>query len=334
MVKNKKNNKGRTVGLVGARGYVGKEMLALINGHKGFDIAFASSRALEGKSIEGTKLKFQNLRPDEVAKEKTDVVLLALPNGLSEPFVEAIDEHNPDCLIIDLSGDHRFMDSWVYGLPETGAHQQQPSLNLNVAPLGGRERIKISKRIANPGCYATAIQIALYPMLHEMGGMPACFGVSGYSGAGTNPSRKNDLMSLSGNIMPYALKGHMHEKEASRQLGISISFMPHVAQFFRGLCITSHIPLENPLTLTQIIARYSSQYKDEPMVKLCFEDPPELQSAVGTPLAHVGGFTLSEDGQTLVVVSAIDNLLKGAASQALQNMNLACGYLEFSGLKY
>ena len=324
----------KTVGLVGARGYVGKEILTLIDQHKGFEIAFASSRALEGKLIEGTDIKFQNLDPDEVAKQKTDVVLLALPNGLSEPFVEAIDKHNPNCLIVDLSGDHRFQDNWVYGLPETGAHRQQHTLNLEATTLHGRERIKISKRIANPGCYATAMQLALYPMLHDMGGMPACFGVSGYSGAGTNPSRKNDLMTLSGNIMPYALKGHMHEKEAARQLGMKISFMPHVAQFFRGLCITANIPLKNPLTLTQVIARYSSIYKDEPMIKLCYNDPPELQSAVGTPQAHVGGFTLSEDGQTLVVVAAIDNLMKGAASQAMQNMNLACGYLEFSGLKY
>lgn len=323
----------KTVGLVGARGYVGKELLTLINDHKGFEIAFASSRALEGKPIEGTDIAFKNLNPDEVAQEKTDVVVLALPNGLSAPFVEQLDKYNPNCLIIDLSGDHRFLSNWVYGLPETGTHQQQPELNLEVTPLGGRELIKASRRIANPGCYATAIQLALYPMLHEISAMPACFGISGYSGAGTSPSRKNDLMTLSGNIMPYALKGHMHEKEASRQLGMNISFMPHVAQFFRGLSITANIPLADPLTITQVIARYSSCYDSEPLIKLCFDDPPELQSAVGTPLAHVGGFSLSEDGRTLVVISVIDNLMKGAASQALQNMNLACGYHELSGLR-
>ncbi|MCK5041133.1 MAG: N-acetyl-gamma-glutamyl-phosphate reductase [Sphingomonadales bacterium] len=323
----------KTVGLVGARGYVGKELLELIHGHKGFEIAFASSRALEGKPIDGTDLKFQNLNPTAVAKKKTDVVVLALPNGLSAPFVEEIDKHNPNCLIVDLSGDHRFQDNWVYGLPETGTLNQQPQLNLNVASLGGRVRIKQAKRIANPGCYATAMQLALFPMLQEIGGDPACFGVSGYSGAGTSPSRKNDLMTLSGNIMPYALKGHMHEKEVSRQLGIELSFMPHVAQFFRGLSITANIPLNAPLTMTQVIARYSACYDKEPLIRLCFDEPPELQSAVGTPFANVGGFTLSEDGRTLVVVSVIDNLMKGAASQALQNMNLACGFLELSGLQ-
>lgn len=323
----------KSVGLVGARGYVGKELLELINGHKGFEIAFASSRALEGKAISGTELAFKNLNPEEVAGQKTDVVVLALPNGLSAAFVEEIEKHNPNCLIIDLSGDHRFMDNWVYGLPETGTHQQQPELNLDIVNYGGRERIKQSKRIANPGCYATAMQLALFPMLADMGATPACFGISGYSGAGTAPSRKNDLMTLSGNIMPYALKGHMHEKEASRHLGLDISFMPHVAQFFRGLSVTANIPLNRPLTMTQIIARYTACYDDEPLIKLCFDEPPELQSAVGTPFANVGGFSLSEDGKTLVVVSVIDNLMKGAASQALQNMNLSCGFLEFSGLK-
>ena len=326
------NTAVKTVGLVGARGYVGQELINLLQDHKGFEIAFASSRALQGKLIKGTEIYFQNLSPEEVASEKTDVVVLALPNGLSEPFVEQIDAQNPNCLIIDLSGDHRFLDNWVYGLPETGTPNQQPELNLNVPSLNGRERIKQSKRIANPGCYATAIQLALFPMLPEIDAMPSCFGISGYSGAGTAPSRKNDLLTLSGNIMPYSLKGHLHEKEASRQLGTEVSFMPHVAQFFRGLSITANIPLIAPLTMTQVIARYSACYKDEAMIKLSFDEPPELQSAVGTPFANIGGFSLSEDGQTLVVVSVIDNLMKGASSQALQNMNLACGYLEFSGL--
>jgi N-acetyl-gamma-glutamyl-phosphate reductase len=324
---NKMNNETsvKTIGLVGARGYVGKELLSLIADHKNFEIAFASSRALKGKEIKGTDLLFQNLSPAEVADQKSDVVVLALPNGLSPAFVEAIDKHNPNCLIIDLSGDHRFMDNWTYGLPETGSAHSQTDM--------AREQIKQAKRIANPGCYATAMQLALFPMLADIGAAPACFGVSGYSGAGTSPSRKNDLMTLSGNIMPYSLKGHLHEKETARQLGIEISFMPHVAQFFRGLSITANIPLKAKLTLAEVIARYAACYDDEAMIKLCVDEPPELQSAVGTPFANIGGFTLSDDGQTLVVVSVIDNLLKGAASQALQNMNLACGYSEFSGLQ-
>jgi N-acetyl-gamma-glutamylphosphate reductase len=127
--------------------------------------------------------------------------------------------------VVDLSADYRFNPAWAYGLPERH---------------GSRELIRGAMRVANPGCYATGMQCSLFPLtgLLSSGASPHVFGVSGYSGAGTNPSRKNDLKELADNLMPYALNNHMHEREVTHRLSAEvpagIRFMPHVAPWFRG----------------------------------------------------------------------------------------------------
>ncbi len=144
--------------------------------------------------------------------------MLALPNGMAAPFVAALDASAPATVVLDLSADYRFDPGWYYGLPE-----------LTRNDYNGQ------KRISNPGCYATAMQLALAPMLMQLAGPAQCFGVSGYSGAGTSPSDKNDPEKLRDNLMPYSLAGHVHEREASVHLGVPVQFMPHVAAHFRGL---------------------------------------------------------------------------------------------------
>ena len=131
-------------------------------------------------------------------------MILALPDGAAAPFIEALEQKAPHRIVIDLSADHRFDDAWAYGLPE-----------LN------RAKIVNAKRIANPGCYATAMQLALAPLVDQLGGVPALFGVSGYSGAGTTPSPKNDVARLKDNLMPYSLVGHKHEREVAHRFGHS-----------------------------------------------------------------------------------------------------------------
>jgi len=326
----------KQVGLVGARGYVGQELIRLLAPHPGFEVAFASSRALAGQRLEGCACSFENLDAEAVAYRSADILVLALPNDLSAPFVDAVHAKRPETIIIDLSGDHRFDGDWVYGLPELAcSNEASPCLGveLGLSQDFGRSSIKTATRIANPGCYATAMMLALWPMRDRIGGTPSCFGVSGYSGAGTSPSRKNDLAILKDNLIPYALKGHLHEKEVGRHLGHPISFSPHVAAFFRGLSVTTHIPLASHMTMAQVMTDYEAAYRGEKFVNLNFDAPPEISCVRNTHMAQVGGLTLAEDGMSLAVVSVIDNLLKGAASQALQNMNLACGYLEGTGLE-
>ena len=222
--------------------------------------------------------------------------------------------HGADATILDLSADFRFDPSWYYGLPE-----------LTRTQYSGQ------RRISNPGCYATAMQLAIAPMLNVLDGPVQCFGVSGYSGAGTTPSDKNNVELLRDNLMPYALTGHVHEREVSKQLGHPIEFMPHVAPHFRGLSITANLHLSIAFEREEVLARYHGRYAGEPLVKV-LEDAPWVSRIAGAHHVDIGGFTLSGDGKRLVVVATEDNLLKGAATQALQNLNMAFGLDEFFGI--
>lgn len=305
------------IGLIGARGHTGRELLRLIGGRDDMILAYASSREFAGKPVAemapeiGGDLAFEALSPEDVAARPVDAVILALPNGASAPFVSAIPAGT---VIVDLSADYRFDDNWVYGLPE----------------IHGREAIRRARRIANPGCYATAGQLAIAPLRGRLAGPAHVFGVSGYSGAGTTPSRKNDPDALADNLMPYALMGHIHEGEMSRHLGESVRFTPHVAQFFRGIVATVHADLAEPMDRDTLIARFREAYADEPLIELV-ERIPEVRDGAGNPGAVIGGFAVDESGRRVVIVSALDNLLKGAATQAMQNLTLALGLEELRG---
>ena len=236
------------------------------------------------------------------------------PTARPRAFVAAVDAHAPQTTIVDLSADYRFDDGWYYGLPE-----------LTRADYTGQ------RRISNPGCYATAMQLAVAPMLDALAGPVQCFGVSGYSGAGTTPSDKNDPAKLHGNLMPYALTGHVHELEVTRHLGHPVEFMPHVAPHFRGLTITANLHLSRPFTRDEVFARYQQRYAGEPLVRVV-DHAPWVSAIASAHHVELGGFSLSEDGHRLVMVATEDNLLKGAATQALQNLNLVFDMEEFSGI--
>ncbi|MFN0023776.1 MAG: N-acetyl-gamma-glutamyl-phosphate reductase [Parvularculaceae bacterium] len=308
------------VGLVGARGHTGRELIRLIAGHPQLMLAFAVSRELAGRKVsdiapeDKDECIFEALEPAEVARRRADAVILALPDGAGAPFVEAIERSAPEKIVVDLSADRRFDDKWAYGLPELH-----------------RARIKGSSRIANPGCYATAMQLCVAPLVPVLGATPAVFGVSGYSGAGTTPGPRNDPARLESNLMPYKLVGHTHEREATRHLGAPVRFFPHVHPAFRGLLVTAHIPLAAPLDKAAIKKRFHEYYGSEPLIDLQ-DDPPELKDGSGRAGVLIGGFDAGIDGMSAVVVAAEDNLLKGAAVQAVQNLNIALGIDEFLGL--
>jgi len=241
-------------------------------------------------------------------------VVLALPNGKAGHIVGQFDAAGADAVLLDLSADYRFDPSWYYGLPELT-----------------RARYDGQRRISNPGCYATAMQLAIAPMRNVLEGPVQCFGVSGYSGAGTTPSDKNDVALLRDNLMPYALTGHVHEREVASQLGHPIEFMPHVAPHFRGLTITANLHLSIAFDRDEVLARYHGRYGGEPLVKVQ-DAAPWVSRIAGAHHVALGGFAVSGDGRRLVVVATEDNLLKGAATQALQNLNLAFGLDEVAGI--
>ncbi len=311
----------KSVALIGARGHTGAELIRLLAGHPSLELTAASSRELAGRAVAdvvdgvATGLTFSNLSPVELAAGEFDVVILALPNGASAPFVSALERSSRERVIVDLSADHRFDVGWRYGLPEHF-----------------RDSLRKAKRIANPGCYATGIQLAVRPLLELIDGPVTAFGVSGYSGAGTAPSPRNDVEQLRDNLMPYALSGHVHEHEAARHLHHPVHFMPHVAAFFRGITLTITMPLGREHSFDELARRYHDAYDDEPLVEFD-RATPLVRDIAGSHRCRIGGLTVEErTGRRAIVVVTIDNLLKGAATQALQNINLACGFDEFAGV--
>ena len=328
-----RNTKPSKVGLIGARGHTGGELIGLIARHPHLSISVAGSRALKGQSLSSvfkqlpstvswSSTQFTDLKPEELPSQDVDVWVLALPNGLAAPYVDSLNAAGrKDVKVVDLSADYRFNTQWAYGFPE---HQ------------GYRECIAAATRVANPGCYATGAQATLLPLAHVIDASypPTVFGVSGYSGAGTTPSRKNDPVELADNLMPYSLLGHMHEKEVSSQLAAflpsGIRFMPHVAPWFRGISLTTAVQLKRPLSKADVLALFQRYYEGEALIEVT-EAIPEVRQIQNQHGVRVGGFDVDGRGR-LVVTSVIDNLLKGAATQCLQNVNLVQGYDEYAGI--
>lgn len=319
----------KKVALIGARGFTGKNLIDLVNNHPYLEIAHVSSRELAGTPLQGytkSNIIYENLSLEDIRslenQHKIDIWVMALPNKVCIPFVNAIEssKNRSNSKIIDLSADFRFVDEseWKYGLPE----------------LTERKLIQSAKKISNPGCYATGSQLSIAPLNDLVDGLPVVFGVSGYSGAGTKPSPKNDVDNLSNNLIPYALTDHIHEKEISRRLGKQIAFIPHVGQWFQGISLTVSIPLKKGnYTQESIQKLYKDFYKNEKLIKVLeVGQEVTVKSIGGYHGVVIGGFKVNEAGTRVVVTTMIDNLLKGAATQCLQNINLALGYSEYEGI--
>ena len=312
----------RTMNLVGGRGYTGSELLRLLAGHPKMELGIASSSSVAGQSISSAcdgwpddGRTFTQLEPGAISAYPADAWVLALPNDLAGAWVEAILKEFPGSVILDLSADYRFDPNWTYGLPERF-----------------REQIGSAKLIANPGCYATGSQLGLLPLVDQLVSSPVIFGVSGFSGAGKTPSPRNDPNVLRDNLIPYTLSGHIHEKEISHQLNSAVRFMPHVAAFFRGISLTIAFELDKGTSADELETRFRQAYADEALITVS-KEIPQVSAVQNTAGLHIGGFTVDErDTRQGSLVVVLDNLLKGAASQAMQNLNLALGLEEYSGI--
>ena len=249
-------------------------------------------------------------------------------------------------VIVDLSADHRF----VCGVPEvSGANAGNNVLNKSEHRwiYGFPERYRevlvqsgqsgMPSLVANPGCYATGATTALLPsdaadFSLKDGSVPNVFGVSGYSGAGTTPSDKNDPEKLNDNLMAYGLVDHIHEREVGSQLGRPIFFMPHVAPHFRGISLTVSVELDRPCSdASELEAQFRQFYAEDSLIRVS-ADTPQVSANAGGHHVCIGGFSVSADGRHAVIHVTIDNLLKGAATQALQNANLCLGLGEMDGI--
>ena len=307
------------ISILGGRGYVGQEIIKIINNHPNFFISDIYSKTSQGKLVyDYTKSKSLTYKlldnPDKLDFTDIDIVIMALSNNESSNYIKSIEEHDSNIIIIDISADYRFDDGWAYKLPEVSAQTKD-------------------KRISNPGCYASAIQFSLFPIKHLIDGKVSCMGISGYSGAGATPNEKNDPNNLEGNIIPYSLSGHIHEKEVMKHCYEKISFSPHVANFFRGILITSHIQLTKKSSSSEIYDLYKSFYKDKKLIQV-IKEIPMINKVSNSHYVSIGGFEVDESGYGLTVCCTLDNLLKGAATQVIQNLNHACSLDQLTGINY
>jgi len=218
--------------------------------------------------------------------------------------------------------------------------------------LYSRPSIRMAKRISNPGCYATSIQLLVAPLLPYLkpGVAPTIVGISGYSGGGTvagdkeadgRPTTvpKTTPDSLGGGVRPYSLTDHIHEREASRHLssllppgnGMKVAFVPTVAPWFSGILSIMSMPLNGKITASDLKGLYEEKYGGEKLIKV-LKEVPEVKNVQDKHGFLVGGVQVHSEGDRVVVVGALDNLLKGAATQCLQNLNLALGYDEYTGI--
>ncbi|MCL7412185.1 MAG: N-acetyl-gamma-glutamyl-phosphate reductase [ANME-2 cluster archaeon] len=325
-------------GIMGASGYTGGELMRLLEVHPQAEVVCATSRRLDGKQVSQTHphlkgftdLKFRNLDAGDVAGQ-CDVVFTAVPHGSAMDIV-------PDLLdtgtkVIDLSADYRLASSvfeQAYGL----RHKAPRDAVFGLVEL--HPEVCDALLVANPGCYPTGATLAAAPMAAAGLIERVIFdSKSGISGAGVEPSPVSHYPNMAENIQAYKLTTHRHGAEMRQELErfdstIKVSFTPHVIPSVRGILTTAHMFLKTGAEAAQVAGIYRQFYAGKPFVRL-LGGIPMLGPVRGSNFCDIG-FEMDADGQRLVVVSAIDNLVKGAAGQAVQNMNLMFGLDETSGL--
>ncbi len=333
------------VAVIGGAGYAGGELLRLLAGHPDITEWIATSRSQAGKSIGEvhpallslTDQRFLDLTPGEAAKGR-DVVFLALEHGESANQAEGIIAAGPG-LIVDLAADFRLADLALYE-KYYGAHpapQLVSRFRYGLADIEGT-KLRGARAIAAPGCFATAAQLALYPLAGVANLAPALFGVTGSSGAGVKPRPTTHHPARAHNLFAYSVMGHRHEAEVlqswrkwTARADASARLMTHSGPFVRGIHLTLHARVEKEGALAQAPEWFAKAYAERPFVRL-MQQPPELTHIVGTNDAHLS-VAVSDDGREVQVMTVIDNLVKGAGGQGLQAMNLALGIQETRGLR-
>lgn len=334
------------VAVIGAAGYVGGELLRILLQHPEVAECVATSRSQAGKPIAEahpalaamTDARFAGLTPGEAAAGR-DVVFLALEHGESSKSVGAVFDAGPG-LVVDLAADFRVADLRLherfYGphpAPELVHRFTYALADVAGAALRGK------RALAAPGCFATAAQLALYPLAGvPLAAPPALFAVTGSSGAGVHPKPTTHHPARAHNLFAYSVLNHRHEAEVlaswrewTGRADAHARLMTHSGPMVRGIHLTLHATLAAPAGAGELAARYAAAYAGRPFVRL-LGTPPELTHAVGTnhALLHVAQ---SADGTEVQVMVAIDNLIKGAGGQGVQAMNLALGLDEAAGLR-
>lgn len=336
------------VGIIGSTGYAGQEIVRLLLGHKDAEIVWYGSRSyIDKKYYEVFGNMFQIVdavcmddNMEELA-DQVDVIFTATPQGLCASLVnEGILSKTK---IIDLSADFRIKDVKVYE-EWYGIEHKSPQF-IEEAVYGlceiNREDIRKARLIANPGCYTTCSILSFYPLAKErLIDMNSIIidAKSGTSGAGRGAKVNNLYCEVNESIKAYGVLTHRHTPEIEEQLGyaageeLKLIFTPHLVPMNRGILVTGYANLSKSVTYEEVRAAYDKYYKDEKFVRVLDKDIcPETRWVEGSNYVDVN-FKIDERTNRIVVMGALDNLVKGAAGQAVQNMNLICGLPETEGL--
>ena len=337
------------VGIIGATGYAGSELVRILLGHKDVEIKWYGSRSYIDKKYASIYQNFfqlvdANCRDDnmEVLADQVDVIFTATPQGLCASLVN--EEILSKVKIIDLSADFRIKDVKVYEEWYKLEHKSPQFIEEAVYGLCeiNREDVKKARLVANPGCYTTCSILTCYPLVKEGIIDPNTIIVdakSGTSGAGRGAKVDNLFCEVNENMKAYGVATHRHTPEIEEQLGyacgekITINFTPHLVPMNRGILATAYASLKKDVTYEEVKAIYDKYYADEKFVRVLEKDVcPQTKWVEGSNYVDVN-FKIDPRTNRIIMMGAIDNLVKGAAGQAVQNMNLMFGLKESEGLE-
>ena len=336
-------------GIIGATGYAGGELVRILTGHKNVEIKWYGSRSyIDKKYAEVYQNMFQIVDDKcmddnmEALADQVDVIFTATPQGLCASLVN--EEILSKVKIIDLSADFRIKDVATY---EAWYKIQHPTPQFIQEAVYGlceinREAVKKARLVANPGCYPTCSTLSIYPLLKEGLIDPNTIIIdakSGTSGAGRSAKVDNLYCEVNENIKAYGVANHRHTPEIEEQLSyaagepVLLNFTPHLVPMNRGILITAYASLKKDISYEEAKAAYDKYYADEKFVRVLERDVcPQTKWVEGSNYVDVN-FKLDPRTKRVIMMGAMDNLVKGAAGQAVQNMNLMFGQKESEGLE-
>jgi N-acetyl-gamma-glutamyl-phosphate reductase len=319
------------IAIIGASGYTGGELIRLLAGHSDAEVVCATSRKLDGTPVDKihphlkgfTDLRFRNLDVDSI---EADFAFLAVPHTAAMQHVPRLMERGIPTL--DLSADYRLprdIYEKTYGVKHTAYFPAPYGL-----PELHREEIRNKTFVAGPGCFPTGATLAAAPLAGKARAV-IFDSKTGVSGAGNNPTETTHYPNIGDCVVPYKWTSHRHLAEMQMELGklgfrAGCHFTPHLVPVNRGILTTAHILVDDPIPQEEVARIYQEFYRNEYFVRL---QKPSLAAVRGTNFCDI---SFESSPGRIVVVSAIDNLVKGASGQAIQNMNLMCGYRENDGL--
>ncbi len=328
------------VAILHGAGFVGGELVRLLLGHPLVRTAAVTSRAFAGRPVSDAHAALRGVTdlaftaPADLDPSAFDAAFVCAEHGAGAAAVASLRDAGFDGLIVDLSADHRLADAAAY--PSWFGFEHPAPAHLAKAVYGLADvfpdRLPSARLVANPGCFATGISLALWPLTGLLGPFEAhVTALTGASGSGAKPSATTHFPTRDGNVRAYKVLAHQHLAEVRQTLGGAavVHFVPTSGPWTRGIWGTAHVALPAGVSSNDIEAVFESAYASRPLVRLTPGALPEMLPTIGTPFADLG--SVVRDGH-LVVGFALDNLVKGAAGQAVQNLNLALGFPEALGL--